>query len=87
MCWLPLRVFFITAFNRFIRRVLRLQTREKNAKQGKRASTYNIKKKNAKSHLEIEMKHMPHSEKETSNLLGLYIYFELINVMIICYMQ
>lgn len=80
-------IFFITAFNRFIRRVLGLQTRERNAKQGKRASTCNIKKKNAKSQREIEMKQTPCSEKETSNLLGLYIYLELIDVMIFCFMQ
>lgn len=78
--------FFITAFNRFIRRVLGLQTRERNAKQGKRASTCNIKK-NAKSQREIEMKQTPCSEKETSNLLGLYLYLELIDVMIFCFMQ
>lgn len=66
---------------------LGLQTRERNAKQGKRASKCDIKKKNAKSQREIEMKQAPCSEKETSNLLGLYVYLELINVMIFCFMQ
>lgn len=67
--------------------MLNFKTRERNNDQRTQPSTCSSEKKSAKTQRKIEMKQTPYTEKETSNLLGMYIYLELINVMLFCSMQ